>query len=128
MAKIRVLVLDVINNKGLYETYIDQDNIDDIYKEICCDCFDVAYRKIGDKWYDIFCDDEGLFKESSVPSAIYPNMKVALVGNLLFANHNEIGETTGLSDDDIHNITMSIISIIDIDIQKSWDVVQLSSM
>ena len=108
MENVRLLVLDVIGGKGLYEANIGE-KLEDFYEHLKCSCFDIAHRKIGGKWFDIFCDDEGLFKDSPIPSAIFPeefnkNHTVALVGNLIFANHDYEGNTTALSDEDINNI------------------------
>ena len=124
MSKITVLVLDVLNGKGLYEAEIEQDNIHDIYPLLGCDCFDIAYRKIGGKCYDIFCDDEGLFKDSPVTSAIYKStMGLALVGNLMFANHDLEGNTTGLSKEDIDVIKKNVVGLYDFDSGKSWNAI-----
>lgn len=89
---------------------IDADDLDSFYKALGCDCFDIAYRKVGGKYYDIFCDDEGLFKEDNPITAISSRCERMLVGNLIFANHNEYGETTSLSDEDIDNITENIVN------------------
>ena len=80
------------------------DGIDDYYRYLECSCFDIACRKIGDKYYDIFCDDEGLFKEDFIFSAVDPSGTGMLVGNLIFANHDDQGNTTSLSEDDVKNI------------------------
>lgn len=119
--KARVLVLDVIGDKGLYETEIE--TLQDIYEALRCDCFDIAYRKIGGKKrFDIFCDDMGLLKEDSIISALDERMCPALVGNLLFANHDYEGETTSLSDEDIEIIKKSVTTLIDFDSDpiKQW--------
>lgn len=38
------------------------EGIHDYYKYLGCSCFDIVHRKIGNKYYNIFCDDNGLFK------------------------------------------------------------------
>ena len=83
---------------------IEVTELEDYYKHLECDCFDIAHRKIGDKYYDIFCDDAGLFRDGFIFSAIFPTGEGMLVGNLIFANHDDQGNTTSLSDDDIRNI------------------------
>jgi len=83
--------------------------IDDYYKYLKCDCFDIATRKIGSSYYDIFVDDNGLFVEHPVVSAIDEKThEPMLVGNLIFANHDSSGETTSLSADDVKNILENI--------------------
>lgn len=99
MQKARVLVLDVIDGNGLYEA--ECSCLDDYYEHLKCECFDIATRKIGDKYFDIFVDDVGLFAENPIPSVIDENMNPMLVGNCVFANHDREGNTTSLSDEDI---------------------------
>lgn len=112
--KARVLVVDVIGDKGVYETEVD--DLQDIYDALRCDCFDIAYRKVGGKKkFDIFCDDIGLFAENPIVSALDEKMCPALVGNLLFANHDMEGNTTSLSDEDVQIIKDNIITLIDFD-------------
>ena len=86
---------------------IECGNLDDYYKYLECDCFDIANRKIGGKRFDVFVDDEGLLKENPIPTAINGSGNVMLVGNLIFANHDYEGNTTSLSDDDIEIIKKS---------------------
>ncbi len=113
MAKIKVLALDVQDGKGLYEITIDNDNLDAIYDILKCDTFDIATRKIGDRYYDIFCDDEGLFNENPIISAIEEGLNPMLVGNLMIANHDGAGETTALTAEDIQIIKMHTVKIAD---------------
>lgn len=104
MAKIKVLALDVQDGKGLYETEIENHDLDAIYDILKCDTFDIATRKIGGRYYDIFCDDEGLLKEEQIISAIERGLTPMLVGNLMIANHDGAGETTTLTAEDIQII------------------------
>lgn len=97
--KARLLVLDVIGGTGFNE--IQCESLQDFYDALKCDCFDVAYRRIGDKYFDIFVDDNGLFVDDPIPSALNGVGKPMLVGNLVFAHHDAEGNTTSLSDDDI---------------------------
>ena len=98
----RLLVLDVIGDKGFYEA--ECNDLKDYYKELKCDCFDIATRCIGGKYFDIFVDDNGLFVDDPIPSALDDSFNVMLVGNLIFANHDDEGNTTSLSDEDIEMI------------------------
>lgn len=68
------------------------------------DKHNIARRKVGEKIFDIFVDDEGLLKDNPIPTAFTSDLEVALVGNLLFANHDAEGNTTSLSDEDIECI------------------------
>lgn len=86
--------------------------LEDYYRLIGCDCIDIVARKIGDKYFEIICDDEGLLKENPRISAIDKNkMKPALVGNLLIAGPtDEDGELTSLTDKDIELIKNNLLS------------------
>ena len=98
----RVFVLDVIQNE-VRMVEVDEE-LDDFYEQLSCKVFDVAKRKVGDVYYDIYCDDMGLLKEDPVVSAIDQDGKPMLVGNLLLANHDDHGRTTSLSLKDVENI------------------------
>lgn len=104
----RVLVLNV-NGNEVHEA--DCSDLEDFYRELQAEPLDVVHYLVGDKYYDIFVDDEGLFRDVRVISAIDLLGKSILVGNLIFANHNEAGETTDLSDSDIDNIKRFIKTV-----------------
>lgn len=86
--------------------------LDDIYTNLKCDCFDIATRKIGNTYYDIYCDDEGLLKENPIVSAINHNGRPMLVGNLLFAQHDEEGDTVGLKESEVKEILENTVKVI----------------
>jgi len=84
------------------------EELDDYYKYLECDCFDITTRKINGAYFDIFCDDIGLFREDPKLTAVSPKNKPMLVGNLIFANHDSEGNTTSLSDEDMVQIISSV--------------------
>lgn len=87
------------------------EKLDDYYKFLNCDTFDIANRQVGNTRYDLLVDDEGLFKQNPrISTVIDSTQEPALVGNITFAKHDASGETTGLTDVDIHNIkTISLL-------------------
>jgi len=103
--KIKVLVINPI--MGPYVRIIS-DELQSYYNIIDCDCIDITTRKIGNKYYDIIVDDEGLLKDDFIVSAIDSNYKPALVGNLVITNFDEEGNTTTLTDEDIRYIKQFI--------------------
>lgn len=123
MKKARLLVLDVIGGTGFYEKECSE--LQDFYDALKCRHFDIAYRKVGGKYFDIFCDDEGLFVKNPIPSALDGDMEPALVGNLIFAHHDSAGNTTRLSDEDIRHIKEHAVTAIDYDSEpmKMWNLV-----
>lgn len=116
--KIVGVLVDVENNcvHAISLNYNDEDKnyLDAYYKVLNCDTFDIARRKIGNNYYDIFCDDEGLFKETRKPSAITfsgDEIVEVLVGNLFICSCNEDGETIGLNDEQIDEILNNVRSL-----------------
>ena len=85
------------------ETRTINDDVDELQKIVDCRCFDIAHRKIGGKYYDIICDDEGLFRDKPTPSAVNSNGEVMLVGNLFICRHKG-PNLTSLTDRDVEAI------------------------
>lgn len=67
------------------------------YDLLECDTIDITSIKFGDKFYDIICDDEGLFKPDNHVSICSSEGSPMIVGNIIVCNHNEEGEETSLS-------------------------------
>lgn len=61
-------------------------------------------RKIGDTYYDFWCDDEGLFPKKKYLCGICRNAQELLCGNILIAGHDDEGNTIGLTEEDIEKI------------------------
>lgn len=92
------LFLDVYG-KFTVEKKTIPDEVDELQTLIDCRCFDITRRKIGGKYFDIVCDDEGLFRDKPVPSAADKNGAVMLVGNLFIVRHKG-ADLMSLTDDD----------------------------
>ena len=103
----RLLLLDV-ENEVVKEVEVGQSDLDKFHTLLNCRCFDITSRQIGGRYFDIFCDDEGLLMDDPKISAIDIELQPMLVGNLIFANHDGEGNTTDLSDDDIQHIRKNI--------------------
>lgn len=68
---------------------------------------DCVERKIGKVYYDFWVDDEGLLKdgEKKVCGYLMDNRcRELLVGNILITHHDDEGNTTGLTDEEIEEI------------------------
>ena len=85
------------------------DSLEGYYELLGCETIDIVSRKIGGKYYDIVCDDEGLFKDDFSVSMVDADGNGLLVGKLLICNHDGDGNEVGLSDDDIDNITQHLV-------------------
>jgi len=101
------VLLDVINNTI---AEVDASTLDDYYRLLGCTTVDIVGRKIGGKWYDIICDDEGTFVENPKISAINEDGEPMLVGSLLITGPVDYrhGVSKDLKDDDIKNIFKSV--------------------
>lgn len=93
---LRGVLVDVENEKVTVVNIPDE--LDEFYKILNCSCIDIVRRKIGRKYFEIICDDEGLFKENVKISAIDNLGGVQLVGNILIVGPDvDDGNLTGLS-------------------------------
>ena len=102
----KALLLDVM--EGKVET-VDADGLEEFYKLLHCTTIDIVQRIIGDRWYDIVCDDNGTFVEDPRISAVDSKGQIMLVGNLLICGLADAdGVLTSLSEEDIEHIKESI--------------------
>ena len=115
MAKTKVLLMKVKDVPHPTQQFkqVEVDELQDYYNHLGCDLFDIVSRKIGDRFYDVYCDDCGLFEDDPIISMVNKNGEPMLVGNLIFANHNAAGETTSLSDEDVRYIVKNTCFAID---------------
>lgn len=81
-----------------------ENNLEAYYKALNCDLIEIFERKIGGKWFDVMCDEEGTFKEPVKISAINDMGEPMFVGNLMFFHNDGEGNLVGLADDDIEHI------------------------
>lgn len=104
----KVIYLNVLENKKAQVIDIAGE-LDEFYRLIKCDTIDITKRKIGENYYDIICDDEGLFAESPKISAINNLGEPMLVGNLIVCDANEsTGELKSLTDEQVAEVTNCI--------------------
>lgn len=102
----KALLLDVM--EGKVET-VDADGVEEFYKLLHCTTIDIVQRIIGDRWYDIVCDDNGTLVEDPRISAVDSKGQIMLVGNLLICGLADAdGVLTSLSEEDIEYIQESI--------------------
>ncbi len=79
---------------------------EDLYPVLDCDCFDIAVRRFGKNYYDIYTDDEGLlhFKDPAIYVFDDDYMVQVLVGNCFVCKHNDEGDTISLTDEEIAEV------------------------
>jgi len=94
----KVFVLDTEDQSfNFVET---EGGLSEWYRLLHCDLIDITERKIGGKYFDVICDDEGLFNENPIVSAMTESGEPRLVGSIAICNHDGEGHETGLSFED----------------------------
>lgn len=101
-----------VENSNPYIAEIDG-SIESYYQILKCDMFGIATRRIGESYYDIYCDDEGLLKCKPLVSAISSDHQPMLVGNLFVVKTNDEGETISLTDEEIEEVKRHLTPIFD---------------
>lgn len=98
--------------KDEFATVMDiEDKLDTYYKLIGCDLIEIPIRKIGNKFFSIVCDEEGLLKNNSISSCYCQATGEIFVGNLVICGQSRNGNLTGLNDADIIQIRDSIVPV-----------------
>lgn len=102
--------------KGLNVTEVEANELEDYYRLMEVDLIDIVTREIGGKYYDIICDDEGLFKENPIPTVFDTEQQPMIVGNIIIAGlGDETGNMTDLTDEDIVRIcgSLAVVTVLD---------------
>jgi hypothetical protein len=86
--------------KGEAKVVVFEDKLENIYAMLNVELIDVTERKVGNQIFDVVCDDEGLLKPN-IPSAYDSKGEPALVGSLLFVNHDDEGNFSDLTEEQI---------------------------
>ena len=114
MNKVTGVLIDVKNRTTVVHT-VNSGSLEEYYDILNCTTFDIASRRIGGSYYDIYCDDEGLLKCSPVVSAVSEDREPMLVGNLFVTKTNDEGETISLTAEEISEVLNSVINLYDED-------------
>lgn len=107
----KMYLIDVIDGKN---RAVDiEDSLESFYQALHCGIIDIVTRKIGGKPYAIICDDEGLFSEFPIVSAIDNDDSCMFVGNILVSGPaDEEGELTELTPQDVENIEAHLRTVL----------------
>lgn len=115
MKKINGVLVTPSDKGNSYVPFVlDYDNYKSLYGILNCNTFTIATRKIGDKYFDIYCDDEGLLKDDYKFAASTEGGKEILAGNLFIVNHDDDGNIKSLTRDDV-DLILSQVFDVDID-------------
>lgn len=92
----------LIDTKTSSSRIVDiKDELTNYYKLIDCKLISITVRKIDGHYYDVIGDDEALFYDEKIISAVSEDGRPQLVGSLLICNHDGNGNESGLSEEDI---------------------------
>ena len=84
-------------------------DLEEYYTLLDCSTIDIVSRKIDGVWYDIICDDEGLFKDPLVVTAIGTDFNPELVGSIFVVTYDDKkGDIKSLTTEDIERINKRI--------------------
>lgn len=90
-----------------------EEKLQSYYDVLNCDCIDVAVREIDGKEFDIICDDEGLFKQDQIVTAVNEAMQPQLVGAILVVQHDGQGDFQSLTDGEVEIVSNRVVQYID---------------
>ncbi len=111
----------LIDTRLVMPVILDVDGtLEEYYRLLQCDTIDIVCRQIGGKYFNVICDDEGLFKSDNVVTGIDADGEPCLVGNLLFCNAGKDGYEKGLSDEDITRISKNLVVLSAKDQSRRW--------
>lgn len=86
-----------------------EDDLKSFYEEIGCRLIDITTRKINGKYYDIICDDEGLFCDDPIVTAVNGDGAPRLVGGLIICGGaDDEGNLTSLEAEDVLRLTNAV--------------------
>lgn len=91
-------------------------NLQRIYDMLHCDCIDVVERKFGKHYYDIYCDDEGTFKENNpVSIATFDKQTLVeqIVGTVFICKHDGEGGMQSLTPQECQEVLEIILAYTD---------------
>lgn len=94
----RVYVLDT--EEQSFNVVETEGGLSEWYRLLHCDMIDIVSREIGGKYFDIICDDEGLFKEEKIVSVFNQAGEPQIVGSVAICNYDSEGNETTLTPDD----------------------------
>lgn len=106
--KLTLFLVSIEDKKA--EKVVIEHSLQAFYDTIHCvyDTIDIVARKIGGKYFDVICDDDGLAREPHHCSAVSNEGEPMLVGSFLVAKHDKAGDTRSLTDEDIALIQKSV--------------------
>ena len=101
----------IVNKNGKTGVKNIENTLESYYRIIECTTIDIVSRRFAGRRLDVICDDEGLFTDSPVITAVDHNNNPMLVGTLIIVNHDDEGETVSLTQQDVSAIEHSVLTV-----------------
>lgn len=90
-------------------------SLEGYYALLRCTCIDIPSRMIGDRRFDIICDDEGLLKEGNFISARGRDGTPMLVGPIFVVKFD--------GKEDVTSLTQEELDYVDLYREAGWNIV-----
>lgn len=116
-------LIDVENDKARMVEIGEDDRLKQFYDLIGCRCIDICTRKIGNTYYNIVLDDEGLLVSDPIFSAIDERMHGMLAGNIIIFGIGDDQDLCSIEDTDPANIRANMYEVFDFDTISTHPVV-----
>lgn len=105
---LKTMLIDVLD-KGKASVVVIRNELEEYYRLLKCNYVESYRAVIGNKTFDIICDDEAKLHPNGTPSVINSDNQPVLINNVLICNRGYDGYTS-LSDEDIELIKKQIFS------------------
>ena len=90
--------------KGTIEKATITKSLESYYQALNCSMIDIVPRVIGGVRVDVICDDEGLFSEEPILTAVDAEGYVMFVGSLFIVKFDGVDDVTSLSSAEINKV------------------------
>lgn len=82
------MIHGILIKDGTIQEVDIRDELETFYSELDCNTIDIVNRKIGGKYFDIVCDEEGLYHDGYISMMCEDTHTPMLVGRLFICNHD----------------------------------------
>ena len=103
----------IVNKDGSFSVTEIENRLDSYYPIIDCNTINIVSRRFAGRRLDVICDDEGLFTDHPVVTAIDTEYHPMLVGTIVIVRHDDEGETVSLTSEDVKAVRKSLRGVIE---------------
>ncbi len=124
MRNYRKMLLIDVEKEGVQVVEIKEHK--DFHRFLNCTAISITRKKCAGMLLPVVCDDDFLFKEGLLPSAISKRtQEPAFYGNILIAGGEEEGDIAGVNEVQVRMIIREIVEAQDPETGKKWPVLLL---